>query len=74
MKNKNISSTALAMETICLTLLVVVLYFFVEPQWETNDDVAMSMVSHGYDIASEPSPNLIFSNVIWDYISLVRIL
>ncbi len=44
--------------------------FFVEPQWETNDDVAMSMVSHGYDIASEPSPNLIFSNVIWDYISL----
>lgn len=70
MKDKNISSTALAMETICLTLLVVaVLYFFVEPRWETNDDVAMSMVSHGYGIASEPSPNLIFSNVIWGYVT-----
>lgn len=70
MKNKHISSTTLAMETICLTLLfVALLYAFVEPRWETNDDVGMSMVSHGYGLANEPSPTLIFSNVLWGYVT-----
>jgi hypothetical protein len=40
--------------------------------WETNDDIGMSMVAHGYGIASSSSPNLIFSNVIWGY--LVRLI
>jgi hypothetical protein len=43
-----------------------------EPRWETNDDIAMSMVAHGYGLAAVGSPNLIFSNVIWGY--LVRVL
>jgi hypothetical protein len=34
-------------------------------RWETNDDVAMSMIAHGYGIADYGSPNLIFSNVLW---------
>ena len=39
-----------------------------EPRWETNDDVAMSMVAHGYGVAAFGSPNLIFSNVLWGYL------
>src|SRR5437667_5060333 len=38
---------------------------FFNPRWETNDDVAMSMVAHGYGIAEYGSPRLIFSNVLW---------
>ena len=36
-----------------------------DARWETNDDVAMSMVAHGYGVAAFGSPNLIFSNVLW---------
>lgn len=36
------------------------------PVWETNDDVAM--VAHGYGFADQPSPNLLFSNVIWGHL------
>lgn len=37
-------------------------------KWETNDDVAMSMVAHGYGVAAFGSPNIIFSNVLWGYL------
>lgn len=37
------------------------------PIWETNDDVGMSMLAHGYGIIAEPTPKLIFSNVLWGY-------
>jgi hypothetical protein len=33
--------------------------------WNTNDDIGMSMALHGYGIASQSSPNLIYSNVLW---------
>jgi hypothetical protein len=39
-----------------------------EARWETNDDVAMSMVAHGYGVAAFGSPNLIFSNVLWGHL------
>ncbi len=39
-----------------------------EARWETNDDVAMSMVAHGYGVAAFGSPNIIFSNVLWGYL------
>ncbi|QSQ42461.1 hypothetical protein ISN35_03300 [Xanthomonas translucens pv. undulosa] len=42
------------------------------PRWETNDDVGMAMLSHGYGMAAVGSPNLVFSNVVWGYI--VRLL
>jgi hypothetical protein len=35
------------------------------PRWETNDDVSMSMIAHGYGGAAFGSSNLVFSNVIW---------
>lgn len=41
-------------------------------RWETNDDVAMSMVAHGYGIAATGMPNIVFSNVLWGH--LVRLL
>lgn len=48
--------------------LVVALCVLFPPQWETNDDVAMSMIAHGYGIAAISSPNLVFSNVVWGHI------
>jgi hypothetical protein len=44
---------------------VLSLCFVFEAKWETNDDVAMSMVAHGYGVAAFGSPNIIFSNVLW---------
>lgn len=38
------------------------------PVWDTNDDVAMAMVAHGYGFAAQASPNVLFSNVIWGHI------
>ncbi|ANW00567.1 hypothetical protein [Bradyrhizobium icense] len=51
---------------------VVLLCILFNPRWETNDDVAMSMVAHGYGLAAYGTPNLLFSNVLWGY--LVRAL
>jgi hypothetical protein len=47
--------------------LVLSCFFFI-PRWETNDDVAMSMVAHGYGIAATGSANLVFSSVLWGYV------
>jgi len=46
-----------------ISILAAILY--VNPVWETNDDLTMSMIAHGYGIASQPSSNLLFSNVLW---------
>jgi hypothetical protein len=51
---------------------VLILCIWFNPRWESNDDVAMSMVAHGYGFAAYSSPNLLFSNVLWGY--LVRAL
>jgi hypothetical protein len=48
--------------------VVSLLCLLFSPQWETNDDVGMSMVAHGYGIAAKGSPNLIFSNVLWGHL------
>ena len=52
--------------------IVLLLCFFFAPKWETNDDVGMSMIAHGYGIAVIGSPNILFSNVLWGY--LVRVI
>ena len=49
------------------TILVFLLCSIFEPRWETNDDVGMSMVAHGYGMASIGSPNIIFSNILWGH-------
>ncbi|MCW1979066.1 hypothetical protein [Xanthomonas campestris] len=46
-------------------LLVLLLCLCWPPRWETNDDVGMSMLAHGYGIADAGSPNIVFSNVVW---------
>jgi hypothetical protein len=38
------------------------------PRWESNDDVAMSMIAHGYGLAAYGSPQLVFSNILWGYL------
>jgi MFS family permease len=38
------------------------------PCWERNDDVAMSMIAHGYGLAAYGSPHLVFSNILWGYL------
>ncbi|HBI21164.1 MAG TPA: hypothetical protein DDY37_01015, partial [Legionella sp.] len=45
-----------------------VLYALFKPLWETNDDVAMSMMAHGYGIAAFSSPLILFSNVLWGHL------
>jgi len=45
---------------------VLFLCLLFEPRW-TNDDVAMSMVAHGYGFAMYGTPHLMFSNVLWGY-------
>ncbi len=50
------------------TVFIVVLCNVFGPIWETNDDVAMSMVAHGYGIAATDSPKILFSNVLWGYL------
>ncbi|WP_354264200.1 hypothetical protein [Bradyrhizobium sp. GM2.2] len=52
---------------ISITWMVVLCATF-NPKWETNDDVAMSMVAHGYGIADYGSAHLFFSNVLWGVI------
>jgi hypothetical protein len=47
---------------------VLILCICFNPRWESNDDVAMSMVAHGYGLAAYGSPNLLFSNVLWGYL------
>ncbi|MBI2841619.1 MAG: hypothetical protein HYX75_25155 [Acidobacteria bacterium] len=57
----------LAMISIAALMGALCLVF--DPRWETNDDVAMSMVAHGYGLATYSSPLLVFSNVMWGAIA-----
>ncbi len=49
-------------------VLTIACCVLLEPRWETNDDIAMSMIAHGYGVGAHGSPNLIFSNVLWGHI------
>jgi hypothetical protein len=51
-----------------IATFIVSLCLAFDPRWETNDDVAMSMIAHGYGLAAYGSPNVIFSNVLWGYL------
>lgn len=63
-----LKSSSLLPAVIISSVFVLLLCVLIAPTWETNDDVAMSMVAHGYGIAATGSPNIIFSNIIWGYI------
>jgi hypothetical protein len=57
------------MAPVAAAALMLLLYMHSPPRWETNDDVAMSMVAHGYGIAVPgAAPSLMFSNVLWGYL------
>ncbi len=48
--------------------LIATLCLALDPRWETNDDVSMSMIAQGYGLAAYASPKLVFSNVLWGYL------
>jgi hypothetical protein len=48
--------------------LVLLLCAISSPIFETNDDVHLSMIAHGYGIATGGSPLLVYSNVLWGYL------
>ncbi|MDF1678431.1 MAG: hypothetical protein P1U32_07045 [Legionellaceae bacterium] len=47
---------------------IISLRYFFPLYWDTNDDIFMSMIAHGYGLAEVGSPLLVFSNVIWGYL------
>lgn len=47
--------------------LVLLLCSISSPIFDTNDDVHLSMIAHGYGIATTGSPLLVYSNVLWGY-------
>ncbi|TYL84559.1 hypothetical protein [Bradyrhizobium cytisi] len=47
---------------------VVLLCATFDPKWDTNDDVGMSMIAHGYGSVDYGSDLLLFSNVVWGLI------
>ena len=47
--------------------LVFLLCSMSSPIFDTNDDVHLSMIAHGYGIATGGSPRLVYSNVVWGY-------
>jgi MFS family permease len=60
-------------QTALFSLLLIAVLFIsswlvFDPHWQTNDDVAMSMVAHGYGLAEYGSPCLVFSNVLWGHV------
>ncbi|MDR3205162.1 MAG: hypothetical protein LBV23_10580 [Deltaproteobacteria bacterium] len=53
---------------ICLSSILLILFFFIfNPTWDSNDDLMMSMLAHGYGIAAKGTPNIVYSNIIWGY-------
>lgn len=57
---------------LCLALaalLVASLCAAFEPRWDTNDDPGMAMAAHGYGLAAQATPNLIYTNVLWGHLA-----
>jgi len=54
---------------VLITGVIVALCLAFEPRFETNDDVAMSMIAHGYGDAAYGSPFLIYSDVLWGHVA-----
>ncbi len=61
-RSKRFLASALFTSVLCLYLCSEL-----SPRWETNDDVGLSMIAHGFGIIKTSSPLLMFSNVIWGY-------
>ena len=65
---KPIRHTPILMALLSSVVFMFVLYALFKPIWETNDDVAMSMMAHGYGLAAFGSPLILFSNVLWGHL------
>ena len=54
--------------SVFVLLLATVAWIAVKPRWETNDDPGMMMLAHGVGLAAEPTPNIVYSNVLWGHL------
>lgn len=52
-----------------IVAFVALLYSVAVPKWETNDDVMMAMIAHGYGFIADADPRLLFSSVIWGHLA-----
>jgi hypothetical protein len=50
--------------------VVLVIVLFGHKYWDANDDIHMSMVAGGYGLAAQPSPGVVYSNVIWGWLAM----
>ncbi len=57
----------LSVAFVAATAILVTLCLLFDPIWETNDDIHLSMMAHGYGIMAQGSPYLIYSNILWGY-------
>jgi len=55
-----------------LSVLAAILYLmlFGHKFWDANDDIHMAMLAGGYGLAAQPSPGLVYSNVIWGWLAM----
>ena len=65
---RRLASSSAFMSLVMVAGFILSLYVMYEPRFETNDDVAMSMVAHGYGDAAYGSPLVVFPNVLWGYL------
>jgi hypothetical protein len=57
-----------AVALLAVTTILLLLCWLSAPRWQTNDDISMSMVAHGYGVAASGAPPyLMFSNVLWGF-------
>ena len=56
---------------ISIAILVVICAIMNGIYWRTNDDVGMMQIVHGFGISAFPSPEIVFSNVLWGKFSQV---
>lgn len=51
-------------------VVVLVIVLFGHKYWDANDDIHMAMVAGGYGFAAQPSPGIVYSNVIWGWLAM----
>jgi hypothetical protein len=65
---RNLKDRPAFLAFLLVATFIVSLCLAFDPRWATNDDVAMSMIAHGYGLAAYGSPYLVSSNVLWGYL------
>ena len=54
----------------CVALVMLVILQFGDKYWDANDDEHMAMIVQGYGLAGAASPGLVYSNVVWGWLTM----